>query len=127
MANRERLEKALDAVELAAALEVETGEQLRESWDQSRWCVLTECGTAMCIAGWACHQAGDRFIFSRGGVGADAERVIRADTGEIQDVEWRAMDLLDLTYGQAMDLFQGSNSLARVRELVARILAAEGD
>jgi hypothetical protein len=35
-------------------------------WDQSNWAKRTECGTTMCLAGWACTLAGREIDWNPG-------------------------------------------------------------
>lgn len=92
-------------------------ERLRK-WKEAAALDANLCKTAGCFAGWA-------LVVHHGGVamrehGGDLE-VVRADKSvvPIASVQEEAMDALGLDYVQAEALFQASNTLAQLKDLVS--------
>lgn len=108
-------------------------------WDQSDWArgVLTGeevghhavlCGTSFCIAGWVCHEAGDRFVIKKDDwVSASTYRVLPKDAAFVEHVRDRAVELLGISYGEAELLFDGSNGIKAVERFAAAIAASYGE
>ena len=115
-----------------------------ELWDQHQWArraftvpepVLTEtadgveeeikevsCGTAMCVAGWACFLSGEKFDWTREADIDDVGHKIMAtflESGET--IENKARELLDISREDAGTLFYGfgeDQTLERLDELI---------
>jgi len=80
------------------------------------------CGTAACFAGWAVHLAGWEIAVERGGmalaVPPPGDIPSFGRLGQRHTVEGAATHLLGLDYSDAEDLFNGSNSLCEIEDLV---------
>jgi hypothetical protein len=116
MANIELVKKIKDAITAKPEL-----------WNQHKWAVvstdalgdktLTEfdegegveltCGTAMCIAGWACHLSGEKINWREGDFEPDddGEKFVAHLLLSGKDIEGRAHELLDLEADNANLLF----------------------
>lgn len=84
-------------------------------YNQANWHNDTECGTSMCVAGWACYLQGDQFI--------SFGEIITADGREI-DIPLRAAELLGLDPRVAEMLFFDVSPISALDKL-RRI--SEGD
>lgn len=118
--NHELLDKTLHAIETSEHYK-SLGLEQTYTWNQTRWSQTTECGTALCFAGWACHLAGDRFEpVNDPGTYADHEIVV--DNTWSMSISERAKELLGLNDMQASCLFAGENDdLPRLRRVVEHI------
>lgn len=103
---------------------------------------LTECGTAFCLAGYICADAGDTFVMECSPYidGIDAPmlaHVIPADQpGTLVSVPDRALDLLGVTSAhgtvhylgkvEVRSLFDGNNTIEDVREIARQITVSHG-
>jgi hypothetical protein len=78
-------------------------------WRQSSWISKTDCGTAYCFAGWAVklHDG--------------------TDPDEKTPIQYKAEEALGLDPWLAKPLFDGSNTLGELREMVAQYAAAEDE
>ena len=118
-----------------------------DDWYQGDWRTLrsflvdpadeatpTDCGTAMCFAGWAAelsgaeyaYPAGDSTIVDHVTYGGDidsveAAHIVNTDEGlvHVQDYATRA---LGIDEGQANRLFHGANTISDLKNHVARII-----
>lgn len=109
-----------------------------DEWDQHTWRRKTECGTAMCFAGWAVTFSGGQWtepaVEIPDPIGYDRSHFLTAEPEDYADeacnaaipVDDRACRVLGLTSKQADRLFWGGNTLADVREIVAEICATAG-
>lgn len=95
-----------------------------ELWDQGYWFTVTDCGTAACVAGWACLLSGDKPF-------PLLQKLEDLPVGELVsyvDVKgwqvWardRAQKLLGITDGQADALFNAENTREDLGRLVPEI------
>lgn len=99
-----------------------------ETWKQGAWAERTACGTTLCVAGHAASAAGWDLLFENGWDGSSGyARTCRRDgvTLAIRDAAEELLGLTDLELGNddgevwsAHDvLFEGSNTLADLREI----------
>ncbi|KJF21926.1 hypothetical protein C7T36_18280 [Rhodococcus sp. AD45-ID] len=100
-----------------------------ETWpnllDQNQW----RCGTARCFAGWAAELSGAQWISGeRDQVQIDtaegrwfAGSVVRSQSGELRHVADFARRELGLTEIAADQLFDGSNTITELREMVENL------
>lgn len=72
-----------------------------EHWDQTNWSLVTECGTTMCFAGWACKMEG-LTLGIEVKPGSYTASVSLADGRDISDA---AELILGLTWQEARSLF----------------------
>lgn len=72
-----------------------------EHWDQTNWSKVTECGTTLCFAGWACKMEGLRLAIEV----HDSASADDADLANGERIEDRATAILGLTGDEAYDLF----------------------
>lgn len=93
---------------------------ITEIWDQGEWLSppspLTGCGTVACFAGWTCLLYGAQpinFMY------------VELPDGTTHKVRDLAKHLLQLTEGQAHNLFNGMNDLNRLRATVDALLNDE--
>lgn len=95
-----------------------------ELWDQGYWFTVTDCGTAACVAGWACLLSGDK-PFPLLGKLEDlpvGEQVSYVDVqGWTRLARVRAQELLGITEDQADALFHYENTRDVLGRLVAEI------
>jgi hypothetical protein len=89
-----------------------------ELHDQGSWFAETDCGTAMCFAGWACHLSGMKQLRM------DCH-FVHTPWGEMT-ARRAAQRVLGLTEEQQAVLFSGGNSRAML-ELMVKDLANSGD
>lgn len=122
----------------------------KRRWDQGEWArgaatkrrrknpdsgetdlveVSVSCGTTFCLAGNACHLAGDKFVVpeyeAHFGESVDVTEVLTAE-GDLRGIEGRATDLLGIKGYEARELFDGSNDIDDVREIAASIARRYG-
>lgn len=95
-----------------------------ELWDQEYWFTVTECGTAACVAGWACLLSGDKPLpllgkFEDLSVGEQAAHV--DVQGWMRLTRLRAQELLGITEEQADVLFHYENTREDLDRLVPEI------
>jgi hypothetical protein len=100
--------------------EAEAAKPTGGMWNQEVWASETECGTAFCIAGYACaigvpgakiaKQPWLSDIFVE--LHIDGEWASWSDTGQ---------EILGLTDDEADDLFDSDNTVADVRRIAERI------
>jgi len=87
----------------------------RTRWDQTRWVTRNECGTAYCFAGLTCELTGHDLSQATGavlsGLGTDHVESIPATAG-------RELGLTGRAEYAATVLFQGSNTLDELRDIV---------
>lgn len=89
------------------------------NWEQDFWCSKTECGTAMCIAGFvAIDFLGGVPVFNS--VFANTGHVMYK--GRTHLIRTLAKQELGLTEGEADRLFAGSNDEEDVRRISEQIL-----
>lgn len=102
-----------------------------ELWDQGYWFTVTDCGTAGCIAGWACVLSGDKPSPWEGLMEdlSIGDQVAHVDlpTGERVEARERARALLGITEEQAQDLFWFENTRGVLGRLVERIFGPRPD
>lgn len=95
-----------------------------ENYDQTMWYrrkARTECGTAMCVAGFtAIEFAGWKPVFYDGNDGFSSE--CSKDGGEPQLIENVARAELGLTRYEASELFWSKNTPAAIRTITQNIL-----
>lgn len=114
-----------------AALLRQTLEQIEthpETWEQGSY----RCGTGMCFAGWAAELAGGHWLAGPDDAGnsyliaepddGEGAFIIRRSGEAVVDAHVRAQRILGLTWSQAEDLFDGSNTLLVLRQHVAELL-----
>lgn len=127
--NIDLLYKTLDHIETLEAFRAE-GVYLKDRWNQGTWAIQYRdsdgdlCGTACCFAGWAVHLAGDHFVNDVGCdmEGCDCDEIVaEAPDGNIEHIAERAQELLGLDWRERGRLFNGSNTLDQLREVVAQI------
>lgn len=80
-----------------------------ETWEQGYWATKTDCGTAHCVAGWACTLSGQQIEMRTSGLGNYTAE------GHVSDVARR---LLGLTPLRGHALFDGENDLDTIERLV---------
>jgi hypothetical protein len=95
-----------------------------ERWDQGVWLVRDgdTCQTSGCFAGWTAMLRGWRPTHRSNMSGLTGG--VRNAAGEIGDVDEVARDLLRLTWDQTCRLFDGGNTLADLRQVVAELHGA---
>ena len=105
--------------------ETEAQKPYRERrWEQSRWKVEKECGTAYCIAGYVIELQGG-YEWDRDEVWGDC---IRSSDGlGVERVSTVANRLLGLTPEQGDALFYPGNNIQRVRHVAERIAQTQGE
>lgn len=74
-----------------------------EAFKMESWAEQTECGTAACVAGYACILSGVQPNFSERCTGEDDRRT--ATFGENEVCQFKAAELLELTCIQTRRLF----------------------
>jgi hypothetical protein len=109
-----------------------------ENWDQETWRGVTECGTAMCFAGWTCELSGGNWVYSAGSgslatlltiePGDDPAYILDSDesgswVAPTIAARWRAARLLGIDHGIASVLFSSTNTLTHLRWMVDTIAA----
>lgn len=124
MANVEKLEATLDHIRMN-----------REQHDQRAWAMKTECGTAMCFAGWTVALEGYEFAwkgepamdFYGNAISDDyATRCMKPGVASSESrVEWAAANILELDVPQARELFYHSATFDDVEQTVKDIINAE--
>ncbi|MBF9350603.1 Uncharacterised protein [Mycobacteroides abscessus subsp. massiliense] len=71
--------------------------------------VEVSCGTAACVAGWACQLEGDKFVISSYALLGNPDKVsadhVRTEDGEIEYIGTRATDILGMEPEQTDILF----------------------
>jgi hypothetical protein len=92
-----------------------------ELHNQSDWFTPTDCGTAMCFAGMACHLSGMRQTLP----GSRSPRVI-TPVGEIMSARKAAQTELGLSDRQQHILFSSSNTRPMLEQMV-KDLSNSGD
>ncbi len=101
------------------------------SWNQFVWARRTDCGTAMCFAGWAVTLAGAQVDFRRFGDELSTNVITPESRSELGlrtlYIDEAAQELLDLSLEEAEELFAGANSIKRLRALVAELAVGECD
>lgn len=95
--------------------------------------VKVRCGTAFCVAGWACHAEGDKFV----AVGYDyygdfdidpvPDYAVPKGSNTAYDIGERARMLLGITDEEANELFAGNNSIQDVRRIARKIARRRGE
>ncbi|MFJ8153920.1 hypothetical protein [Streptomyces sp. NPDC094468] len=112
--------------EVAAAV-LDRIEQYPEMFDMNNWAVLPtgvlepgddiQCGTTMCIAGWAAHLTGYTLHRTPDGLGAYARK-----DGRRYEVEFAAARVLGVDEVAAAQLFwdPADVALAQLREIAGR-------
>lgn len=132
MANIEALKSTLAVVQEAAKVGL---------WKQAEWMTQEEyaledaspldyqgqhyCGTAGCFAGWAVMLDGWKPVKDEDDVSWGFHLEKDGEQASPSQVEGMAMDILDLPYQQGARLFHGDNSLERLQEIVADLIAKE--
>lgn len=113
--------EALD--EVMAIIEREVAENGGDSnsrkagrWNQLVYGEMTECGTALCVAGWRAHLDGE-LVFSP--IGLTAQGVII--DGKEFGIDTYARQAFGLTHNDAKMLFYHHNTLADLRKMVAEL------
>jgi hypothetical protein len=98
---------------------------LSDGWEQRYWALRRPaCGTVHCVAGWTCHDAGDRFAWYESTdwvkpSHAPVEAAIFVVDGGVEvEIFDRAMELLGLTVKEAEELFHSENDLEKVLGLI---------
>lgn len=81
--------------------------------DQERWATQTECGTTMCIAGWACVKAGYTLDWESNYEGDVWANTVTEDDGQRRGIGLKAIELLGLHDNDADDLFWADNEDAK--------------
>lgn len=123
MANIEKLEATLDHIKMN-----------RDQHDQRAWAMKTECGTAMCFAGWTVALEGYKFAwkgtpaqdFYGNAISDDsATRCMKPGVAFSERVELAAADILELNVTQARELFYRSQTFDEVERTVKDIINAE--
>ncbi len=92
-----------------------------ESWRQSYWFTLTDCGTAGCLAGWACMLSGDKASPYGDLTVGDTFAFVETADGQRVHAEDRAMELLGIELDDAYRLFSDTNTREDLGRLVAEI------
>lgn len=92
-------------------------------WNQRKWCTTTECGTAMCFAGWACHLEGWQLDPLTSYAVRHAPDGALLEAEPIPAVALRLLGLEDHVVLADM-LFGATNDLKRLRMLVGVYAAA---
>lgn len=101
-----------------------------DEWNQGAWIQRTatsSCGTAACIAGWACLINGDQPDFANDYAQGSHTPVVTLDDGASATVAERAQQLLGLTNNERLDLFHSKNDRFDVRRFAGRIAARAGE
>lgn len=122
--NVELLDRTMAEVEKAAR-------RKRRTWDQGTYRRVTDCGTAMCFAGWALTLDGAKWADEVTDDHVDSWSVV-ARRGEPLDMRTSegvrlafapvaAQKRLGLTDPEADHLFAGDNTLADLRRIVSEI------
>lgn len=91
-----------------------------EGWYQSDWAVEVECGTAYCFAGWAALLSGHHIKVDKSGY------ALIDDNRELS-IRYVAMEELGIDIGEADDLFDGTNDLDALEQLVEYIIAERAE
>lgn len=86
-----------------------------ETWDQRAW---RQCGTTMCVAGWACEMTGAEW---HGSDGAG----LRTPDGRESNAFHRGAEVLGLDHPAAVRLFIISEGLDDIRAFRDRLRARE--
>ena len=110
-----------------------------DQWDQSVWGVTEAarlemlgngwegCGTAYCLAGWACVLNGDTPIWDETG----GTTMMSDENGAPHDIEPRAQKLLGLTRAEADSadggIFAAGNTRATLQRIAKQIAARAGE
>ena len=104
-----------------------------ETWDQSWWFIVTDCGTTGCFAGWTCVLSGDT-PDTPGPIGALAigegsSMVELAQQGGYRHAADRAAELLGFGANDARadELFGAGNTREDLGRLVAEIFGPRPD
>lgn len=93
-----------------------------EEWEQGYYGFKTECKTAYCVAGHALVRAGIHIAWEQldtldGSWEWEADFAIDPRTHEQRNIQHLAGEILGLSSDQATELFLGSNSFDRLREV----------
>lgn len=100
-----------DHAEIAAIIGI--AEANPDGWDQDAYAHRTDCGTAYCVAGWACHRRGWSMAWDTFGY---ANEIIKGN-GQTERIEIAAARILGLSDDQAEVLFAGYNSLDNLKRI----------
>lgn len=87
-----------------------------EKHDQSIW--VSECGTAGCLAGWACLLSGWTVGFVDNILAREKATVLSPHDGYAYSLPWVAAELLGLTGDEAAALFHPENTIAELQLMV---------
>lgn len=85
-------------------------EENPEQHDQSQWSAQTRCGTAFCVAGWACFLSGYEPVFPGDKIFETSSEVEK--DGELFQTSEKAMELLSLSPEEANQLFYSTEETA---------------
>lgn len=87
-------------------------------WNQARWTSKTDCGTAMCFAGWACHL---------GGYHLNPGSALAATPDGVREIPSAASELLGLAGrpNLAQELYFARNSRAALGAMVDELAGAQ--
>lgn len=96
-----------------------------DGWNQKYWAVqIPGCGTAYCVAGWVCHNNGDRFEWTDIIFGDPAKDACHVEIGgQLVEIYTRARKLLEIDYEKADELFDPCNSKEDVLRLIDALIA----
>lgn len=90
---------------------------------QKMWATQTDCGTAYCFAGMACHLAGWEPLFQV--LELDNTTAAFTKDGRVGVAQILATELLDLDPLEAAVLFMASNSVKKLESLVKSLANGE--
>lgn len=90
---------------------------VRHSWQH--------CGTFGCVAGHTALMAGDTPVWEAG-TATSTMVCRRSDTGRVQYVSGRAIELLGITDDEAGALFHARNTRADIQDVATQIAARAG-
>lgn len=87
------------------------------------------CGTSGCVAGWATHLAGDKYVIYSGDKDYESDvyypSYVVTRGGKVKEIEDRAQKLLGLTGNEADVLFDACPSTSETLDTLDRLIAGD--
>lgn len=104
---------------------VRTRVETEDHWNQRYWAVqIPGCGTAYCVAGWVCHNNGDRFEWTDTIFVGSPKNAYHVEIGGLLvEIFTRARELLEIDDEKADELFDPCNSKEDVLRLIDALIA----